>query len=192
MLGGDFVGEKELSVSHSLFCLLLSVCLSFCPVVSFASGVEAKSSGFPPLPSSHCYRKKQLFLFCFCLYTRNVRSQVCVEPFACDESEPEESPFRFTQRQPHTWETHVSSHEATFPQSRDHIHKCVSAALISQVSLPLEEQALISRFWFRAEALLVRMRAAVKHGCSNLHTKFSSKPSFVAHTVLALGCSFPL
>lgn len=47
MLGGDFVGEKELSVSHLLFGLLLSVCLSFCPVVSFASGVEAKSSGLP-------------------------------------------------------------------------------------------------------------------------------------------------
>lgn len=92
----------------------------------------------------------------------------------------------------HTLGRHVSSHEATFPQSWDHIHKCVSAALISQVSLPLEEQALISDFWFQAESLLVRMRAAVKHGCSNLHTKFSSKPSFVAHTVLALGCSFPL
>ena len=33
----------------------------------------------------------------------------------------EEIPFCFTQWQPHTWKTHASSHEATFPQSWDHI-----------------------------------------------------------------------
>lgn len=109
MLGGDFVGEKELSDSHSLFYLLLPVVptvgLSFCPVVSFASRAEAKSSGLAPLPSS---------------YTSDVHTFVLNLLLVMRVKRKRLPPFH-TAAATHTRETYVSSHEAAFPKSWDHV-----------------------------------------------------------------------
>lgn len=177
MLGGDFVGEKELSVSHSLFYLLLpvvsTVYLSFCPVVSFASRVEAKSSGLAPLPSSYT-SDVHTFVLNLLLVMRVKRKRLL--------------PFH-TAAATHTGDIRELTRGCISQKLGS--HKCVPATVIFQASLPLEEQALISRFWFRAESLLVRIRVVLKPGCSNLRTKFISKRSIASRTILALGCWFP-